>query len=174
MRAIVAGLALALSSESTLAGVEKFNPPVPAKAEHARTAERFAQRLDGSVMRVANTRSMEPMITAEDLLILKPAHLSELKIGDIVIFKRRRSGGILIGHRVIRTESTFVQTKGDNLRKKDADLVTQDMLLGRVELLVNGQTGEVRDPRCTTSECPSSYVTSKIDSHSTDDSAPTQ
>src|SRR5512138_245548 len=140
------GLALTLTMGNAVAGVvESFNPPVPAKAEHAQTAKQLAQMVGGPVMRVASTRSMEPVITAEHLLILKPVNVSELNVGDIIVFERRRSGGMMIGHRIIETKRTWVVTKGDNLREKDEDLITQDMLLGRVALLVNGQTGVIHD-----------------------------
>lgn len=148
MKAIMTSLVLTLtfSISNALAGaLEDRYPPMPAKEEYARTAVHLAHLLGGTAMRVANTHSMEPVITSADLLVLKPVALSDLRIGDIIVYRRQFDGGMLIGHRVVSMRARSVETKGDNLWKKDDDLVTQTMLVGRVELVVNGQTGEIRD-----------------------------
>lgn len=148
MKAIITSLVLTLtlSIGNALAGpLEERYPPKPAKDEYARKAVYLAQLLGGSAMRVADTRSMEPVITSEDLLVLKPVDLADLTVGDIIVYRRTFEGGMLIGHRVVTVRPRSVETKGDNVWKKDEDLVTRTMLVGRVELIVDGQTGEIRD-----------------------------
>ena len=59
------------------------------------------------------------------------AHLADLSIGDIIIFKDLHTGE-RICHRVIEVHVGFVKTKGDANRFPDRVLVTDKNLIGKV------------------------------------------
>ncbi len=88
----------------------------------------------GSCLRFrAMGNSMAPFIRNGDVVLVEPRKASELRVGDIVFY--RRNGGLHVVHRVVgRSEadgSLALTTKGDNLRYLDAT-VFPEQVLGRV------------------------------------------
>lgn len=55
--------------------------------------------------------SMEPLINQGDKLYVEKLRISQLKIGDIIVFY---SNNNFIGHRIIRINKKRIITKGDN------------------------------------------------------------
>ncbi|MGE5473803.1 MAG: signal peptidase I [Ignavibacteriales bacterium] len=82
---------------------------------------------------VIATGSMEPVIYAGDMVLVKRISPKELKIGDIIQYK---SGNIFIFHRIIEAvadkDKLKYRTKGDNNSIYDHELVSQDNIKGKV------------------------------------------
>jgi signal peptidase len=67
------------------------------------------------------TGSMKPAIDPGDVVILRKADPSDVKVGDVIQYWR---GDVFIIHRVINIEATGeFQTKGDNNISPDSNLV---------------------------------------------------
>jgi signal peptidase I len=74
--------------------------------------------------------SMYPFVRTGDMLLIEPKIPSELKIGDLVLY--RRESGVHIVHRLIRKNGlTSLITRGDGLFYDDPP-VPVDQVLGRV------------------------------------------
>jgi signal peptidase I len=76
---------------------------------------------------------MAPFIRNGDIILVEPKKASEMRIGDIVFY--RRAGGRHVAHRLIGERgndgSLVLTTRGDNLRHLDAS-VFPEQVLGRV------------------------------------------
>jgi signal peptidase I len=88
----------------------------------------------GSYLRFrAHGNSMAPFIRNGDMVLVEPKKASELRIGDIVFY--RRPSGRHVAHRLISKSgndgSLVLTTRGDNLKHLDAS-VFQEQVLGRV------------------------------------------
>ena len=98
----------------------------------------------GSYLRFrARGNSMAPFIRNSDIVLVEPKKASELRIGDIVFY--RRAGGRHVAHRLIgKSEnggSLVLTTRGDNLRHLDAS-VFPEQVLGRV-VRIEGRDGKL-------------------------------
>ncbi|MBS4538547.1 signal peptidase I [Clostridium sp. D2Q-11] len=90
---------------------------------------------------VIATGSMEPMIYPGDVILVYKAQsmgdIEELKVGDIIQFKRDR---ILISHRIMEIkeneEGLLYKTKGDNNSGPDSDLVKPEDIKGKIVKVV--------------------------------------
>lgn len=94
----------------------------------------------GSYLRFrAHGNSMAPFIRNGDIVLVEPKKASELRIGDIVFY--RRAGGRHVAHRLIHRNgndgSLVLTTRGDNLRHLDVP-VFPEQVLGRV-IRIEGQ-----------------------------------
>lgn len=82
---------------------------------------------------VVATGSMEPMIMPGDVILIKKIGEDEVKIGEVIQFKR---DDILITHRVMEivedTEGLRYRTKGDNNPAEDIRLVKPEEVKGKV------------------------------------------
>lgn len=100
------------------------------------------------------TGSMEPMIYAGDMVLIKTLAPEELKVGDVIQYK---SNEVFIFHRVIdivedKRKGTLYQTKGDNNTIADLELVKPQDIYGKViytipkigwpTMLIKGKGGE--------------------------------
>ena len=89
-------------------------------------------------LRVLGT-SMVPAIHPGDLISIQRASLSEISLGEIVVYSRE---GRLIAHRVVgranSSEQPLLILRGDRLRKDDAPVFSPE-LLGKVHLIERGQ-----------------------------------
>ena len=79
--------------------------------------------------------SMMPKLKKDDIIIIqKNINPDKIKEGNILTFKNKY--GEIITHRVVKINKRedFVNfvTKGDNNEKDDAEIVTTDMIIGRV------------------------------------------
>jgi signal peptidase len=83
--------------------------------------------------------SMEPVIHTGDGFIVIP--VSQIKIGDIVLYRPLKLEAALITHRIISIDSNGYGTKGDASPSSDQEagepLVTSDRIIGKV-LVLNG------------------------------------
>jgi len=81
---------------------------------------------------VTDTNSMEPVIDDNHLVVTEPFNSSvSLRVGDIIVYRYPRSNPeMLILHRVISVNNSFVETKGDNNFFKDKR-VYYDQILER-------------------------------------------
>ena len=78
------------------------------------------------------TNSMEPELKKDDIIIIKKCKEEELKVGDIVTFKR---DGEVITHRIVeidKNDNTGIQyiTKGDNNNVADDEYITFEDIEG--------------------------------------------
>jgi hypothetical protein len=82
---------------------------------------------------------MAPFIRNGDIILVEPKKANELRIGDIVFY--RRAGGRHVAHRLIsksgNDDSLVLTTRGDNLRHLDAS-VLPEQVLGKV-IRIDGQ-----------------------------------
>ena len=87
---------------------------------------------------VVLTDSMEPEIKVGDLVVVKSCDISEVELGENVVFIQR--SGVLRGQRVIHeavkidtdAEGLYIRTQGvnENITSMDADYVRADNLVG--------------------------------------------
>lgn len=93
------------------------------------TSPLFGVRFD-----VVLSGSMSPSLNAGDLVVVVPASLDGLKVGDIVVFKSPL-GGDQVCHRLIGIEQgseiTFL-TKGDNNEDPDPFVLKSQDIVGKV------------------------------------------
>jgi signal peptidase len=80
------------------------------------------------------TGSMEPMIYAGDMVLIKTLSPDEITVGDVIQYK---SNDIFIFHRVIevvedKRKGSLYQTKGDNNSIADLELVKPEDVHGKV------------------------------------------
>lgn len=79
------------------------------------------------------TGSMKPAVQPGDMVLVKRLKDGEVKVGDIVEYKK---DDIYIFHRIIQIaegkNEIMYETKGDNNASADSDLVTIDMIKGKV------------------------------------------
>jgi len=89
-------------------------------------------------LRVLGT-SMVPSIHPGDFISIQRASLSEISLGEIVVYSRK---GRLIAHRVVARanspERLLLIMRGDRLRKDDAPVSSLE-LLGTVHLIERGK-----------------------------------
>ena len=87
------------------------------------------------------TGSMEPGIKTGDMIIVKGIKESKIKEGDVVTFSLEGSRET-VTHRIIKIVEkdgkVYYQTKGDNNNAPDPELVTYDMIIGKVVKIVGG------------------------------------
>lgn len=92
------------------------------------------------VLTYVYSNSMEPVIKVNDAFIVWPA--SELKVGDIIMYRPLVLKAPYITHRIIGVSEIGYITKGDNSPFKDQDSgepeITMDRIIGKV-LSMNGQ-----------------------------------
>jgi signal peptidase I len=98
-----------------------------------------AQQRDFNFHAPSAGRSMWPMIRNGDVLVVKSLDPADLRLGDIVAFKRC---GRLFAHRVVgvsqQGDGKVVLTRGDACGTPDLPL-PQSAILGRVESIVRGK-----------------------------------
>lgn len=80
------------------------------------------------------TNSMEPKISAGDMVFVKEKPISSIKKGDIITFKQSEKK--LITHRVFRVDNEGFQTKGDNNNVKDNWVVHPENVIGEVKTII--------------------------------------
>lgn len=82
---------------------------------------------------VIATGSMEPMIKPGDVILIKRVNIDDLKVGDVIQFKREN---ILISHRIIeivkKDNIICYRTKGDNNSVADSELVKPQDIKGKI------------------------------------------
>lgn len=86
------------------------------------------------------TGSMEPEIMTGDAVLICQTDPDTLKEGDIIQYQKN---GYTVIHRIVETqentdgEAQFI-TQGDANNAPDSDMVTEDMVLGKVLFTVSG------------------------------------
>jgi signal peptidase I len=109
--------------------------PIPAQSSIPRTsafalAQAAAAPVNGEVVVVADTGSMEPTLSGKSIVAIEHVSFTSLRQGDIVIY--RDAGGLRIVHRLIKRSGNAWFVKGDDNATKDCELVTASNLVGRV------------------------------------------
>lgn len=86
--------------------------------------------------------SMEPVISEDDVLVVLPADCSQLKKGDIIVYKHEvEEKKFTFTHRIVAIEheeggNTKIITKGDNLPEPDDYFVKPSQVIGTVSLVI--------------------------------------
>lgn len=151
-------LAVALVAGCTQAFASTYYSPAdkqPAAltTEAIHTAKNLAASINGHAARIADTGSMAPALTSNDIIVYKPATTKDINKGDIVVVESFMDGNdmgprSLFTHRVINKSCGFGScefwTKGDHNKDIDNWKSGDDNLKGIVVYIINGQTGEVR------------------------------
>jgi len=90
----------------------------------------------GNNMMVVTSDSMLPILKPNDLIIVKPSKIQEVKQDDIIAFDSHMHGIGIIAHRAIQVlddeGEIAIDTKGDNNEKKDPWIVHDEDLIGIV------------------------------------------
>lgn len=93
-------------------------------------AAHFARKTPGAKLaKVRPTGSMKPTFDHTAVLVVAPTPYSDLKEGDIVVFK---SAGTLMAHRLVSFGAGGWTTKGDALVNPDRARMTPQSYIGRV------------------------------------------
>lgn len=79
--------------------------------------------------------SMKPRLNIDDIIIVKKGYSNDqFKVGNIITYKR--SDGEIITHRIQKIVTSDLQnayiTKGDNNDTEDDEIVTYNMIIGKV------------------------------------------
>jgi len=90
----------------------------------------------GNEIMVVTSTSMVPVLKPNDLIVVEPATIDQIKVGDIITFDSHLEDWGIIAHRAIEMtemngEIAFY-TKGDNVEKKDGWRVGDSDLTGKV------------------------------------------
>ncbi|WP_071352986.1 signal peptidase I [Bacillus sp. MUM 13] len=80
------------------------------------------------------TNSMQPKISAGDMIFVEEKKAANIKKGDIITFKI--SDGKLITHRVVSVTKQGFMTKGDNNNVRDKWLVKPENIIGTAAVIV--------------------------------------
>lgn len=120
---------------------EVFEIDSPPGAELARSLLR-----DGTAVRfAARGRSMTPFVRDGDVVTIAPVHASQLRTGDLVLY--RAQGGGLILHRMVALarspDGPQPVMRGDNQVRSER--IRPEQVLGRAEFLM--RDGRTRNPR---------------------------
>ena len=95
----------------------------------------------GNQIMVTTTTSMLPVLHPNDMIIVEPASIDEIKEDDIIAFETHQVMGI-VAHRVVEKFDhdgiTALDTKGDNNDELDPWYVTDDDLIGKVKEIIPG------------------------------------
>ena len=90
----------------------------------------------GNNMMVVTSDSMFPALKPNDLIIVKPSKIQDVKRGDIIAFDSHMQGIGIIAHRAIAVADDDgiigLDTKGDNNRDADPWTVHDEDLIGIV------------------------------------------
>ena len=90
----------------------------------------------GNNIMIVTSDSMFPALKPNDLIIVKPSKIQDVKQGDIVAFDSHMHGIGIIAHRAIAVADDDgiigLDTKGDNNRGKDQWIVHDEDLIGIV------------------------------------------
>lgn len=83
---------------------------------------------------IVTSGSMEPKFSAGDLILVKGQ--DSYQLGDIVTF--RDSGGAMVTHRITGSVSGQFITKGDANNTEDAELLSPENIVGKLQLVLPG------------------------------------
>jgi len=90
----------------------------------------------GNNIMVVTSDSMVPILKPNDLIIVKPSKIEEVKQNDIIAFDSHMHGIGIIAHRAIQVADDEgvigIDTKGDNNSKQDPWTVHDEDLIGIV------------------------------------------
>jgi len=115
-------------------------PQTTAFAEAYDTALALAGEFPGGrVITIASTYSMYPMLDWDSMVVVVPASLEQISVGDVVCFRDQRSDATrTILHRVERilVKDGRLVTHGDHLTRSDPHLVSADTLVGKAVYIV--------------------------------------
>ncbi len=101
-------------------------------------------------------QSMNPTLTAQDLLEIKPYQDQKPKTGDIILFKPPVINHHVV-HRIVSINKNGIRTKGDNNCYADEELLQKETICGRViavhrknlrHKIANGSLGRVVGRYC--------------------------
>lgn len=85
-------------------------------------------RISGEVTLKLMGTSMLPVIWPGDLVTVRPCDVSELAVGQIILYRRE---GILTAHRIVRVRREHLILRGDSLDRCDPP-VEMDQVVGCV------------------------------------------
>lgn len=133
---IVAMLALLIMA-SGCAPAPRINPPVFRYDNEVVTilsADAHARDIGGRTFTLSHTGSMEPMLTGDDRIVVVRVPFSELKDGEIIVYRAQWAvNGIPICHRIVGRDKLGLIMAGDATRHNESGWrVTDANYIGRV------------------------------------------
>lgn len=93
-----------------------------------------APEIFGYSQYIVTSGSMEPKFSVGDLILVKKR--DRYQLGDIVTF--RDNGGDLVTHRITGSVSGQFITKGDADNTEDAELLSPESIVGKLQLVLPG------------------------------------
>ena len=75
--------------------------------------------------------SMNPTLTAQDLLEIKPFHNERPQVGDVILFQPPGHDQYVV-HRIISITANGIQTRGDNNCNIDTEFLKKEDIYGQV------------------------------------------
>jgi signal peptidase len=111
-------------------------------------------RLGGATPYTVLTGSMEPRYPAGTLVVVRPVHPDDVRVGDVVTIQLESGRAGYVTHRVVQVVHTLegethFRTQGDANQVADLDLRRPEQVRGRLWYAVPGlgRFGAVLDPR---------------------------
>ena len=113
----------------------------------------MAPRVTGVRIATVLSDSMQPEMSTGDMIVVRPVDASQIKVGDVILFRSPADPEARIAHRVVDIASSssglaFV-TKGDANQVADHAPVPADRVLGRVQFhvpLLGHAIREMKEP----------------------------
>lgn len=85
---------------------------------------------------LVETGSMEPEIRAGSVVVSKKTKISQLKKGNVISFYEDSEKNYVVTHRISDInrsgDDVLIETKGDANNTADSNLISQDMIIGKV------------------------------------------
>lgn len=92
--------------------------------------------------------SMVGLFVPGDYLTIVPLSLAEIRCGDVIVFRQRKTSrpdDTIVVHRVVKTVPYGLITQGDSNRGQDRNVVLEEDIIGRVATVErNGKRRAVR------------------------------
>lgn len=103
----------------------------------------LAFMLSGKIgLLIVKSGSMRPYMAPGSLLIFKEATITEVNLGEVIVFCEDPSSNLLITHRavdrVFSKGKIFLKTKGDANKRFDASLIGESQLKGKAVYVIPG------------------------------------
>lgn len=138
---IIGTLAGAASMLLSSCGAPKhIDPPTltyPTELMARLSAEARAKDIGGTVYRVADTHSMEPLLIGRDYIVVAPpsrAPYADLKVGQVITYKADWYAKHPVTHRLVQKDKDGWILSGDNNPRSEASWrVTAGTYLGTVD-----------------------------------------
>jgi signal peptidase len=87
-------------------------------------------RIEGAKLLSIQSDSMQPVLNKGDLVIETKIDPQKLQAGEVISYRSTQHPGLVITHRIIKTDYTrrYLVTKGDNLKTPDPPVLFESVV----------------------------------------------